>query len=655
MYDPDAGPAELLEKGVAQSSITPTPFKRIGVEALKQISRAVAESPKNRSLTNFTHAVVHLPSREPDSPIVTARLAVERARNSTQAWEDLGAILSELGEFAESCDCFETALRLNPASPSAMNNLGVALQRLGRLHEAESRYREALQVRPDYTQVQMNLASIRGALGFHQDALNVINQILSRNAYMVAALRLAAALESELGRLPTALAWIERASAAEPGNDETLTQRAEILLKLGRCEAALLDCEQVIGKSPGASKALHIRALALKGLNRISEALEAFLSAEAFSPNPASIIADRAWLLAEMGQRDEAIVTFDQALSRQPDLTAAWGHRAYLTQQVSQSDLAAMERIASNPDRPHQDRVNLAFALGQAYLKLGDGAKAFAHLELGNRLKRATLDYDWAAEECRSSNIAAVFSAETLSRFAGCGDPSARPIFVFGMPRSGTSLVEQILASHGEVNGLGELTHLSDLVGTSPNQQLSAIGLSDLGRQYLELIGPSEAGKSRFVDKMTWNFLYAGLISLILPNARMIHCRRNPLDTCLSSYSILFSSGHPYSYDLSELGHFYRLYEDLMVHWRGVLSPARFKEVEYEMLVEDTEGEVHKLLEFLELPWDPNCLQFHKTRRRVSSASLDQVRSPIYNTSRGRAAQFRPWLGPLEAALAKHP
>jgi hypothetical protein len=322
---------------------------------------------------------------------------------------------------------------------------------------------------------------------------------------------------------------------------------------------------------------------------------------------------------------------------------------------MTEEELAAMERIVDDPNRPELDRMNVSFSLGQVHLNMGNGERAFARLSIGNCLKRAAITYDPDAEERRAADIIALFSSESLARLKGRGNPSDRPVFVFGMPRSGTTLVEQIIATHPQATGIGEPTYLWDLV--EERRFLDRVTtaapeeFSELATVYLNRMVAEGGGASRVVDKMTWNFLYAGLISTILPNARMIHCRRDPLDTCLSCYSMLFRNGHPYCYDLGELGRFYRIYRRITNHWRKVLPAHQYLEVDYESVVTDTETQVRRLLDFCRLPWDDACLQFHETDRWVSSASLDQVRKPVYTSSIGRAQKFREWLRPLEVAL----
>jgi tetratricopeptide (TPR) repeat protein len=623
------------------------------IEALRQVTLAICPNnwkkpPSPRII--LTHAVVQA-SRE--SLLDQARRKIADESGSAPAWENLGSLLVDQGQLEEACRCFETAILINPNLLSALNNLGVCLQHMGRFQEAENRYRQSANLAPDSVQIQLNLANVMGALGRNAEALQIVLQIVSREPLHVPALLLGYDIESSVGHYDAAFILLERAAIIAPHNADILRFKAELLCRLSRWNDALELCDRL----PQDARTLHARARALKGLDRPDDALEVFQAAEeAAHFQNAAVTSDRAWLLAELGRKEEALAAFDQALRIQPDLTSALCHRAHLRRSLTNEDVVAMKRILEKPNGNAEDRINVSFSLGQAFLKSGDGEQAFQYLNLGNRLKRDTIRYDGRAEERRVDEIIATFNAENLSNLAGGGNASLQPIFVFGMPRSGTTLVEQILSSHPAVHGTGEPTHLFDVVQESkllprmPN--VLPEELSRLGARYLDLIRGNAPGETRIVDKMTWNFFYAGLISLVLPNAKMILCRRDPLDTCLSCYSLQFTTGHPYAYDLDELGHFYRLYQRLTDHWRNVISPDRLIEVDYESVVTDTEPQVRRLLDFCGLPWDPACLRFHETDRRVTSASLDQVRSPIYKSSVGRAQAFLPWLAPLEAALA---
>ncbi len=307
-----------------------------------------------------------------------------------EIWNRMGSILVERGEIAESSECFAAALRIDPNFLQALNNLAVVLQRLGRLGAAEARYREALQRAPDNLEIALNFAALLGSLGRYGEALDIVEHILEHNPDLARAWVLASALECDMGRRAAALARIERALVIAPDQPKILTRRAQILCQLGRCTDALEDCNRVLDMVPNDAETLHEKALALQALNRPEAALESFHLAEAAGIAPATAMADRGWLLAEMGRKDEALIAIGQALMLQPDLSSAWYYRANLTRYTrGQPDLAIMEGIADNPDLPFRDRVLLSFALGKAFLDMGDGARAFARLETGNRLKRS--------------------------------------------------------------------------------------------------------------------------------------------------------------------------------------------------------------------------------------------------------------------------
>ena len=302
------------------------------------------------------------------------------------------------------------------------------------------------------------------------------------------------------------------------------------------------------------------------------------------------------------------------------------------------------------------DRATLHFGLGKAFLDIGDSEQAFRHYSEGNRLRRFTYSYDPAADERWMASLAEVFSPSLLATKADMGARSDLPVFVVGMPRSGTTLVEQILASHPMVHGAGELKRLQTLVDGIegfPNaaRDLTATQLKALGEAYLAFVEPMAAGRRRVVDKMPSNFLHLGMIRLALPDARVIHCRRDAVDTCLSCYTKLFAGEQAFAYDQTELGRFHCAYRALMTHWRAILPPSHFLEVDYEAVVDDVEREARRMLDYLGLAWDDTVLRFHETERPVRTASVNQVRQPIYRTSTGRWRKHAAHLQPLLAAL----
>jgi hypothetical protein len=278
--------------------------------------------------------------------------------------------------------------------------------------------------------------------------------------------------------------------------------------------------------------------------------------------------------------------------------------------------------------------------------------QAFQHFAIGNRMKRSTFPYDANATSAWMSRIAETFTAPVMKRLGGAGVASSMPIFVLGMPRSGTTLIEQIIASHPAVQGAGELPFLQTLVNGLPDYpagvpSLSKADMTALGQAYLDKLAPLAHGKPHVIDKMPANFLHAGMIALMLPGAKIVHCRRDPVDTCLSCYTKMFSAEQLFAYDLIELGQFHRDYQTLMAHWRKVLPADRFIEVDYEAVVADVEGEARRLIEFIGLPWDEACVRFYQNQRVVKTASLNQVRQPIYTSSMGRWKPYAAHLKPL--------
>jgi len=324
-----------------------------------------------------------------------------------------------------------------------------------------------------------------------------------------------------------------------------------------------------------------------------------------------------------------------------------------------------MQALAAKPDGlSATDRLRLDYALGKAYADFRDHSSAFKHWASGASAKRSQLAYDENAAFAFFEAIERVFTTELVQAKSGWGDPSQAPIFILGMPRSGSSLVEQILASHPAVYGAGELRTFNDVVLSVRDPDGAAIPYPDfvpaldpassklLGSRYVSMLRAlAPTTGERVTDKMPANYFFVGLIHLLLPNATIIHTIRNAVDTCFSCFSTLFVRDQNHTYDLGEIGRYYKRYERLMAHWRRVLPPGRFLDVNYEELVEDLDGQARRLLEYCGLPWDERCLEFHRTERPIWTASTMQVRQPIYKSSIGRARAYEAFLAPLIASL----
>lgn len=602
-----------------------------------------------------------------------ARRAVAMDATLVAGWNNLGIVLQEAGKFEESRVCLARVIAMQPEWAEAHNNLGNTCRRLGRLDLAEPYYRRALELNPDYAEARSNLAFLLSTQGHYDEAAVEARRAIDLNPRLVDAYLNLAEVETSRRRYDAALQALEMLRGFAPQHPSALIACSKSLRQIERHTEALDFARQAVAVVPHSADAHHTLALVLQALGATEEALAEF---ERAAQLPGAVAEDallgRAMLLMEAGHKDEARAAFDRAQEAFPDSALIIAARAD-AHRFSAGDpgIAALEAyLAQGERRPLPDRIAVHFALGKAYLDVKDSERAFVCFHAGNRLKRASFDYDVAETGRWMAHIERTITPEVIRQLQGKGAASELPVFVVGMPRSGTTLIEQIVSSHPQVTGAGELSALRLAVeasGVFPDG-LAALArrsntahgdeaarvLKQIGNAYLERIAPLVKGNAhgtRLVDKMPGNFLYAGLIALILPGARIVHARRDPVDTCLSCYTKLFGGDQSFAYDLHELGTFYRDYERLMAHWRSVLPPDRFIEVDYEAVVEDLEGQARRLVEFLGLPWDDACLNFHENRRVVRTASVNQVRQPIYRTSKGRWRAHAAHLGPLLAAL----
>lgn len=452
-----------------------------------------------------------------------------------------------------------------------------------------------------------------------------------------------------------------------PKHFQVLSNLATILLAAERIVEAVELLRKALNQNPNSAPAHCALARALQMLDRHEEAMERARRAVALSPGLADAHATLAQGLANLGRYEEAVSAMAQAITLAPDRArfyAYWGHLTRWT--ADDPRLAALEEMAENSaSRPLSDRVELNFALAKAYADCGDVERSFRHQIDGGALQRRIFKYDEAASLGEFEAMGAALDAAWVSQHAGAGDPSPLPVFIVGMPRSGTTLVEQILASHPRVHALGERLTLIEAIAQSCGTRTVTPSLPRIAAQWpnaeLRRIGARyvqaatrgvPAHAVRVTDKLPANFQFAGIIHAALPNARIIHTRRDPVDTCLSMFSILFAGyAQLYSYDLGELGRYYAAYQKLMVHWRRVLPAGVMLEVEYEDVVDDLEGQARRIVAHCGLEWDDACLAFHETDRPVQTVSHAQVRQPIYRSSVGRPRPPRELLLPLLDAL----
>jgi tetratricopeptide (TPR) repeat protein len=621
-------------------------------EAIRLIGKAVDANPGLAAAHGNLGLALRALGRG-EAAVQSYRRAVELAHNSAEAHYSLGAALQGIGRHEEAVGAYRRALELQPGHAAAAYNQGLALQALGRDDEAVATYQRAIALNPQRAQAHNNLGVTLLRLGRAEEAAAACRRAVALQPdYGEARSNLGLALQ-DLGRDEEAVEVYQRLLERAPDYAVGHNNLGVLLQKLGRTDEALAVYETTLAISPDYAVAHNGRGLALQTLGRADEAIAAYRRAISLDPNLAAAGINLAIALQELGEAAEAMNAVDQALTIDPTSAHAWFTRSDLkTFTPDDPDIGRMEALLAAADEHRLslvERLDLEFALGKAFMDIGDAERAFAHLDQGNRRMRASFRYDIEDDLRQFAAIARAYPPEVL-RQAG-GDPSELPIFVVGMPRSGTTLVEQILAAHPEVHGAGELSDLETLAGDDPGQAQASERLGALGRAYVDRISALAPGKRRVVDKMPANFRFTGLIRTALPNARIIHCRRDPIDVGLSCYARKFGGRQDFAYDLRELGLYYRGYERLMAHWRALLPADRFIEVRYEAVVGDLEGEARRLIGFCGLGWDPACLAFHAVRRPVRTASAGQVRRPIYNSSVGRWAPYAAHLKPLIKAL----
>jgi tetratricopeptide (TPR) repeat protein len=586
-----------------------------------------------------------------DRALAAAQRAVAANESSAQSWHDLGVLHQLRGDLADSYTAFQRAVELDPASASAHNNLGNTYVRLGEGERAIESYRRAIERDPGLMAAHANAAAALHVLGRNAEAHEHARRAIEIEPASAAARITAAFIEGAVSGYDVALAQIDELLAREPENLSAIAARGYCLLRLDRFAEALTTARGGLALRPNYGLFLESLGCALRGLGRSEEALAAFDRAYELGHDRAAILVLKASGLLEIGRMDEARRAVETALEIAPDLPGAWNVLAELLDFVPDDPaLARMESfLASSPNlRGVEARLFMHFALGKAYRKSGDPENAFRHLAAGNALRRGTITYDVATDERFALDTIAFFTPENMRAMSGAGDDSRAPIFVLGMPRSGTSLVEQILASHPGVHGAGELILFDRAIAEAGVEDLTA-----LGARYLALVDEIAPATRRVVDKLPSNFRHVGLLHLALPRARFVHTTRDALDTCFSCYSTNFTGRQDFSWDLAECGRYYRAYESLMAHWRALLPPGVMLEVAYEDVVADVEASARQLLAFCDLPWDDAVLRFYETARPIRTASYKQARQPIYATSVKSAGTYRAHLQPLIDALGR--
>jgi len=655
-----AAPMSPIEAGVRRlrALMEQRQFKA----ALEEGTALRLQVPENRDVLYMLAACQRHLGRLDAALETLAALEREHPRFA-RLFQERGHCYRALGHRAEALAAFRRALSLNEALPASWQALAQLLDRPG--EQAEGRHAQLL---ADYLRRLAPAVVSASSLFADGDvfaAEQLVRAHLQREPKDIEAMRLLGRIGMQLDILDDAEFLLESVVVFAPDYHAARYDYAQVLLQRHKYAEALKQAQTLRAAEPRSRNYRILEANAVVGLGEHERALALYRALLAETPRNAEIHLSVAHALKTLGRQDEAIAAYRAAAEAQPSFGDAYWSLANLkTYRFPDAELARMRAQVERPEITPADRYHLCFALGKALEDRADYAGAFSYYARGNALKREEVPYAPAGLERSVQAHIDTFTPEFLAAREGSGSARADPIFIVGLPRAGSTLLEQILASHSQVEGTMELADIPRLVQhLSGREQLGvesrypgvlreipAGRLREYGEKYLTDTAVYRTGKPYFIDKLPNNFKHVGLIHLILPRARIIDARREAMACCFSNFKQLFASGQDFTYGLEDLGRYYRAYRRLMAHWDQVL-PGKVLRVQYETLVQDFEPQVRRLLDFLGLPFEPGCLEFHKTERSVRTASSEQVRRPLFSEGLEQWRHFEPWLGPLREAL----
>jgi len=633
-------------------------------EAIEHLRKAIAINPDVALYHANLGEMCRLAGRVEEA-IAAGRRAIELKPSYAGALSNLGIALFDKGQFDEALDLYDRALAIEDNFALAYSNRGNALQRLKRFADAEKDYRRAIELQPGFADAWNNLGTCLRELKRPEEAEAVYRKALEPNPNNPDTLDNLALALKDLDRLEEAADLMRRALVVETRDEKLFVHYATVLLDQHKTDEAAAANERALGLNANNHDAVNLAGRIAFERGDLGAALANYRRALTLKPDLADAYNNMGNVLKELGQLQEAHDAYLAAIRLDPNIPGVYVNLAD-SKKFTPGDphLATMEELAAKTEGlSKNDRMQLDFAFGKAYGDLKEYKRSFDHLLAGNAAKRATITYDEAATFALFDRIEAVFTRKLVAEKSGGGDPSRMPIFVIGMPRSGTTLIEQIIASHPMVHGAGELMAFNETIlkvrspdgNTIPFPEfvpaLNASALAQIGANYIAAVRKLAPAGERVTDKMPSNYYFAGLIHLALPNAKIVHSIRNPVDTCISCFSKLFTAEQNHTYDLAELGRYYKRYEKLMAHWHRVLPAQSMLDVRYEDVIDDLEAQARRIIAHCGLPWDERCLDFHKTDRPIRTASATQVRQPIYKSAVGRWKVYEKSIGPLLKAL----
>ncbi len=631
-------------------------------EALTDSQTLLAQVPQNRDVLYIVAVSQRYLQRIPEA-LETLRRCESLHPGFSRLYQERGHCYLAARDPGAALESFLEAVRINMALPASWKALEVLFRSAGRMTESENAAAQAKRLAT--WPVAVLTATGLFADGETHAAEHMIRAFLMANPQHVEAMRLLAQIGMKLDILDDAEFLLESALMLAPEYHPMRYDYAVTLLRRHKHAQALAELERLRAIEPG-NRAYQITyATACVGLGRHEEAIERYRAILRDSPQAADLHLSVAHALKTLGRQSEAVESYRASYTVRPDFGDAYWSLANLkTYRFTDEEIGRMRLQERRTDVGAVDRYHLCFALGKALEDRGEFAESFRYYQAGNSLKRSEVRFKLKPILRNAELQAATCTRQFFETRKGWGFDCADPIFIVGLPRAGSTLLEQILASHSQVEGTTELPEILRLVGElqgrdpdSANPRYPAV-LGDLGPEDFSKFGERyiadtqvyRNGLPRFIDKMPNNFRHIGLIHLILPNAKIIDARREPMACCFSNFKQLFASGQEFTYSLEDIASYYRMYIELMRHWDDVL-PGKILRVQHEDLVEDLEGNVRRILDFCGLDFEPSCLTFYKTERSVRTASSEQVRQPIYKEGLDQWRNYEPWLGELKRAL----
>jgi tetratricopeptide (TPR) repeat protein len=631
-------------------------------ETLAAGEALLAGVPDHRDVLLYVAIAQRYLGRVPDALNMLNILERHHPRFS-RLYEERGRCFVDMKQAPQAIEAFERAVNINHALPGSWRML-VGLYGMTRQPDG------AAMAASHLTRLQNLPTEVVTAIGLFADgdldaAEPMVRAYLLQHGDHIEAMRLLASIGVARKVFDDAELLLAAVLELAPAYHVARQEYAGVLVELHKYEEARRQLDLLLKEDPDNRVLITLYAYSCVGLGEHERAIELYRSLLPGTPNDPDLHLSIAHALKTLGQTQEAIDSYRMAAACRPDYGDAYWSLANLkTYRFTDEELARLRAAQTAPLTRAADRYHLCFTLGKALEDRGEYAQSFRYYEQGNALKRSKSNYRAEIIENNTHQQIEVCTDEFFAQRRGSGAQNPDPIFIVGLPRSGSTLLEQILASHSQVEGTQELANVQQIVsnlrGRDPDlnnpryprilAQLSAEEFLQLGEQYLATTRVYRTDKPFFIDKMPNNFRHIGLIHLMLPNARIIDARREPMACCFSNLKQLFANGQEFTYSIEDIARYYRTYLELMRHWDRVL-PGRILRIHHEDVVDDLEGNVRRILDFCELKFEPQCVEFHKTVRSVRTASSEQVRQPIYREGLDQWKHFEPWLEPLKNAL----